>query len=113
MPPVQIDADDEVAVIVGSGFTTIVFVIVLTQPAEDVPTIVYVVVTVGETVTELPVKFPGIQAYVVAPLTVIVVLAPEQIVEAVAVVERLGGGITETVIAAVPEQPKEFIPVTK
>ena len=37
------------------------------------------VVVIGETVTVAPVKLPGIQAYVVAPFAVIVVLAPTQI----------------------------------
>ena len=48
------------------------------------------VVVVGETVIVDPVKFPGIQLYVVAPLAVIVVLAPKQILGVVVVVVTLG-----------------------
>lgn len=53
--PLQIaDAPTEV-LMVGSGFTVMVRVAVLTQPLALVPLTVYVVVTVGEAVTFAPV----------------------------------------------------------
>ena len=85
----------------GNGFTVIILVDVFVQPCAFVPVTVYVVVEVGETVTEPPVKFPGIQVYVAAPLAVIVVLAPIQIDVAVAVVVTTGDGLTVTVAVAV------------
>ena len=69
-------------------------------------------VTLGVTVMELPVKLPGTQAYVVAPLAVMVLLAPTQIVEAVALEVMIGSGFTVTVIVAVFVQPLGFVPVT-
>jgi hypothetical protein len=51
----------EVMVSDGNGLTVMVTVVVLTHPVEFVPVAVYVVVTVGETTTLLPVKVPGFQ----------------------------------------------------
>ncbi len=48
-----------VAVTVGNAFTLTVTVAVFTQPADDVPVTVYVVVLVGDTVTDEPDKLPG------------------------------------------------------
>ena len=69
-------------------------------------------VVLGETVTDAPIKLPGIQEYVVAPLAVIVVLAPIQIFAAVVVVEITGNGFTVIVIVAVFTQPTALVPVT-
>ena len=69
-------------------------------------------VTLGVTVMELPVKLPGTQAYVVAPLAVMVVLAPTQIVAAVALVLRVGSVFTVMVVLAVLVQPLASLPVT-
>ena len=69
-------------------------------------------VTLGVTVMELPVKLPGTQAYVVAPLAVMVVLAPRQIVAAVALVLRVGSVFTVMVVLAVLVQPLASLPVT-
>jgi hypothetical protein len=58
--PEQIVPPEVVVVTVGDGFTVITRVAVPLQPVE-VPVTVYVVVVVGETVTEVPVSDPGIQ----------------------------------------------------
>ena len=59
LPPTQIAEFAELAVTVGSGLTVMVRVAVLTQPADDVPVTVYVVVVVGDTVTDEPDRLPG------------------------------------------------------
>ena len=59
--PEQIVAVPAVAVTVGVGLTVTVIVSESVHPAEIVPVTVYVVVLPGETVTEVPVKLPGIQ----------------------------------------------------
>ncbi len=59
LPPTQIAEFAELAVTVGNGLTVMVRVAVLTQPADDVPVTVYVVVLVGDTVTDEPDKLPG------------------------------------------------------
>ena len=69
-------------------------------------------VAVGETVIVAPVKLPGIHVYVVAPLAVIVVLPPIQILAVIVVVVTIGNGFTVTVIVAVFTQPFAFVPVT-
>jgi hypothetical protein len=66
---------------------------------------------VGETETVVPLKLPGIQVYVVAPLPVSVDEFPVQIVEGDAVAVTVGVGLTVTVTSPVDEQPKE-VPVT-
>lgn len=58
--PEQIVPPEVVVVTVGEGLTVIVRVAVPVQPV-DVPVTVYVVVVVGETVTEVPVNAPGFQ----------------------------------------------------
>jgi hypothetical protein len=79
LPPTQIAEFAELAVTVGNGLTVIVRVAVPTQPANDVPVTVYVVVVVGETVTDEPDKLPGFHTYVLAPPPVNVVEPPTQI----------------------------------
>lgn len=59
LPPVQIDAFVGVMETIGEGLTVMVLVAVPVH-APDVPVTVYVVVVVGETVTVVPVKLPGI-----------------------------------------------------
>lgn len=92
--PAQMVVLEAVVVTVGNGLTVMVRVAVFVQPAADVPVTVYVVVVVGDTFTEAPVKLPGIQAYVDAPLPVRVVELPEQMVVLVAVVVTVGAGFT-------------------
>jgi hypothetical protein len=71
-----------------------------------------VVVVVGETVTEVPVKEPGIQLYVVAPEAVSVVELPEQIVVFDAVVVTVGVLLTVISCVVVLVHPLAAVPVT-
>ena len=50
-----------VAVTVGFAFTVNVMVVVFVQPEALAPVTVYVVVTVGDTLTGVPIKPPGFQ----------------------------------------------------
>lgn len=95
----------------GSGLTVIVRVEVPVQ-VPLVPVTVYVVVVVGETITEEPVKLPGIHVYEVAPLAVSVVLLPTQTDVLEAVVVTVGVGFTVTVNTEVLVQPFAAVPVT-
>lgn len=92
----------------------IVRVAVLVQPvAVVVPVTVYVVVETGETVIEAPLKPPGFHVYVFAPVPVMVVEAPAQIVARVTVVPTVGSGFTVMVRVAVLVQPVAVVvPVT-
>lgn len=108
--PAQIVVFEAVVVTVGNGLTVMVRVAVFVQPAADVPVTVYVVVVVGDTFTDAPVKLPGIQAYVDAPLPVRVVELPAQIVVFVAVVVTEGAGFTVITSVCVPV-PEPFVAV--
>ena len=59
LDPAQIVAFVVVEPMVGRLFTVTVTVFVLVQPPGAVPTTVYVVVVVGDTVTVVPDKLPG------------------------------------------------------
>lgn len=83
------------AVTVGVAFTVMSRVAVPVQP-EVVPVTVYVVVVAGETVTDVPLREPGIQVYVVAPEAVSVVELPEQMVVLLAETVTVGEGVTVT-----------------
>jgi hypothetical protein len=96
----------------GAALTVIVCVVVFVQPFVAVPITVYVVVVNGETVIVAPDKFPGIQLYEDAPLAVIEVLFPAQIVPDVVVVVTVGIGFTDIVLIAVFVQPFIPVPVT-
>ena len=102
-------ADD--AVTFGAGFTVMVRVAVDVHPLAAVPVSVYVVVVVGETVTGDPLRLPGIQLYVAAPLPVMVVELPAQMVPPEVVVVTVGVGLTVMVRVAVDVQPL-LVPVT-
>ncbi len=106
-----VDGDAE-AVTVGVGLTVTVTVAVLVQPSALVPVTVYVVVLVGDTVLELPVPKLFDQLYVLAPLAVKTELAPEHIVDGLAVAVTVGVGFTVTVTDFVPVQPAALVPVT-
>ena len=80
--------------ITGNGLTVMVMVAVLVQPFTLVPVTVYIVVVSGETITEEPVKDPGCQVYVLAPVQDNVVGVPAQIIEADAEVVNEGTGKT-------------------
>lgn len=87
--PEQIVAPLVVVPTVGEVFTAIICVTVELHPVL-VPVTVYVVVVVGETVTDVPLKLPGIQLYVVAPFALSVAELPEQMVVLVAVTVTVG-----------------------
>jgi hypothetical protein len=89
-------------------------VAVRVQPFAPVPVTVYVVVDVGLTVIEDPVRLPGCHTKETAvPLAVIVTGLPEQTVVAVADVFTVGFGSTVTQKVAVDVQPvDEFVPLT-
>jgi len=106
-----VDGDAE-AVTVGVGLTVTVTDFVPVQPSVLVPVTVYVVVLVGETVLELPVPRPPDQLYVLAPPAVKTELAPEHIVDGLAVAVTVGVGLTVTVTIAVLVQPAALVPVT-
>jgi hypothetical protein len=92
----------DVAVTVGVGFTVMTRVAVEVQPFAAVPVTVYVVVTVGVTVTGEPLSGPGNQEYVDAPAPVIVVDAPLHIVPPEVVVVTVGVARTVMVCVVVP-----------
>jgi len=69
------------------------------------------VVAVGVTIGE-PVKLPGIQEYVVAPIALKVEEAPEQILADDALALIVGNEFTVTVIVDVLLQPLTSVPVT-
>lgn len=103
---------EAVVATVGEALTVINRVDVLVHPLAFVPVTVYVVVVVGDTVTDVPVKEPGIQVYDDAPEAVIVVELPEQIVVLVAEVATVGSGFTVMVRVPVPVHPLAAVPVT-
>jgi hypothetical protein len=100
--------------ITGLGFTVTTTVIVLVQPAADVPVTVYVVVVAGLAVTDVPVvplsPVPGSQVYVDAPVGVNVADVPSHIVAAGTV--TTGIGLTVTITVEVLVQPAADVPVT-
>jgi hypothetical protein len=100
----------ELTVIKGIGLTVTVDTAVPVQP-EVVPVTVYEVVVVGAaSAVATPVEVaPADHVYDVAPLAVIVAVAPLQIVGDVTV--TVGNGVTVTVETAVPEHPP-VVPVT-
>jgi hypothetical protein len=112
-PPEQIGETDTAAVTVAELLIVIVRVAVLVQPFALVPVTVYVVVEVGLTVIEVPVRLPGCHVYDTPPEAVIVTGLPEQTVVAEAVVVIVGLGNTVTVILVEEVQPvEEFVPLT-
>ena len=112
MLPTQIVPTAAVAVTVGNAFTLTVTVAVFTQLLALVPVTVYVVVVVGDTVTDEPDKLPGFHTYVEAPLALNEVLPPTQIAEFVELAVTVGNGLTVTPTVAVFTQPLALVPVT-
>jgi hypothetical protein len=88
----------------GAGFTEMETVAVFEHPLTSVPVTVYVVFAVGLTVTEAPLKLPGIQLYVLAPDAVSVAGEPWQIIPLDAVAVRTIGGATFTNTVSVAVQ---------
>jgi hypothetical protein len=91
--PKQIAVLVAAAITVGPENTVNVTVFVLVQPP-FAPVTVYVVVTVGLTTTDVPVKAPGIHVYVVAPLPVKVAELPAQTAVGFATALTVGIGLT-------------------
>jgi hypothetical protein len=112
VPPEQIVLNDALLLTVGRGLTVIVLVAIFVQPVALVPVTVYVVVAVGDTVTDDPDKLPGFQVYVAAPFAVSVVVPPEQIVLNDALLLTEGRGLTVIVLVAIFVQPVALVPVT-
>jgi hypothetical protein len=108
--PRQIDAGDPAAVIVGLAFTISEMVFVLVQEP-FAPVTVYVVVTVGDTTTEVPVNEPGLHEYVVAPEPVKVADDPTQMAVGVLDAVTVGFELTTIEIVLVPIQVP-FVPNT-
>lgn len=110
--PTQIAGGDNTA-ITGGGFMVTVTCAVAVHPF-DVPVTVYVMVEVGDAVTDEPVVLlspvAGLQVYELAPEAVRVVDCPAQIAEGVGTVTT-GTGLTVTVTCAVAVQPFN-VPVT-
>ena len=104
-----------VTVTIGSGLILTMMVVVLVQPFAFVPVMVYVVVMVGFATCVAAVVFAnplfGVQLYVVAPLTVNVVLLFMQILVSVIFVVSVGSGFTVTTAVAVLVHP-DAVPVT-
>ena len=98
---------EEVTDTIGKGVTDTFAIAVLVQP-NAAPITVYVVFIVGASVNVLN-KEPLFQEYVVAPLTVIVAVCPEHIVDEFTT--TVGNGVTETSAIAVFVQPKD-VPIT-
>lgn len=86
--------------------------LVAVHPLAEVPVTVYVVVAVGFTVTEVPLRDPGIQVYVLAPEPVRVVELPEQTVVEDAEADTTGLLLTVTVTVVVLLHPGPSLPVT-
>ena len=110
--PAQMVAFVTVVPTLGVLFTVINRVAVFTQPFALVPVTVYVVVVTGDTFIVVPVKPPGCQIYDTAPVPVIDVVEPEQIVEFVTVVPTVGNELTVITRVAVAVHPCELVAVT-
>jgi hypothetical protein len=73
----------------------------------------YVVLTEGETTIELPVKFPGFQVYVVAPVAVNVIGCVPQIAVLLAAALTVGVGLTVITFVPADEQPCAVVPTNE
>ena len=110
--PAQIVAELTVVPTEGNGLTVISLVEVAVHPFAAVPVTVYVVVPGGVTFMVEPLKPPGCQLYVLAPVPVILVDAPAQIVAFVTVVPTEGEVFTVIRRKAVAVHPFALVPVT-
>ena len=102
--PIHIEGDAGVMVIFGTGLTISLIVLLLVQPSTLTPITVYVVVTVGETITELATVPIGFHVYPKAPLADNVALPPGHIAVGEATTVMVGPLLTETVNCAELEQ---------
>jgi hypothetical protein len=108
--PTQMLAGEVAALITGALFTETVTTAVLPQPFALDPVTVYVVFTLGVTITFEPVMMPGSQTYEVAPVAVKLTCDPAHttVGEADAVTD--GTGLTVIVIVVLLVQTP-FAPV--
>lgn len=100
---------------VGEALTLMIVVIVFVpeQPAALAPIIEYVVVAVGLTLKLVPVAPLFTKVQVVAPLGVIKLLLPEQILALETLpIATVGDALTDTLVIAVFVQPLVEVPVT-
>jgi hypothetical protein len=107
--PAHIGFAEAAVFITGIGFT-IKFSVCVLLHGPVIPVIVYCVFEIGLTVTVLPIKKPGFQLCVVAPLAVNVAICPIQIAVGLAEAVMVGVGFTVIVIVFefvhVPLSPK-------
>lgn len=108
--PAQITVGLALAVTVGFGLTVKASVLVLVQLLV-VPVTVYTVFATGDTVTLEPVKLPGFQVYVVAPVELSVAVLPKQMAVGDAIGFKVGVGLTEILTTACAVQLPE-VPLT-
>ena len=117
-PGVQTVVADAVITATGGaqGLTVTVTVTVAEQPFTSVTVIVYVDVAAGLAVTVAPdvalSPVAGLQAYIVPPVTVMLILPPVHITGAAGFAVGEGKGFTVTVTAAVAVHPLASVPVT-
>jgi hypothetical protein len=109
--PIQIDVGLAAATITGPLFTNTVMVRVPVQPPVA-PITVYVVLTVGQTITVDPLLAKPTHVYDVAPLAVSVAQLPVQTVAAEVASVTVGFGVTFTVTFVMPGHPNDEEPVT-
>ena len=95
------------------AFTVNVIVVVFVQPEALAPVTVYVVVTVGDTLTGVPIKPPGFQVYDVAPKADKVAVLPTQIEVVLNAAVTVGLAITVKLMVALPIHPKVVVPDTE
>jgi len=88
------EGTETLALTLGVGLTTNETVRVLMQPNALAPMTVYTVVPAGLTVGLAPLRLPGFQVYVAAPVPVRVATKPGQIAVGLAVAPSTGGLLT-------------------
>lgn len=93
-------------------FTVTAIIVEEEHPAVEVPIIENMVDTAGETVTDVPVKLPGIQLYVLAPEAVSTVDCPVQILDGAALAKDTGIGFTVTTTLSVAVEAQKSVTVT-
>lgn len=103
---------DVLATTVGKAFTVSVTVDVFEHPGPLVPVTVYVVVARGFTVTEEPLRLPGIHVYEEPPFALSVALPPSQMAGTDDDDVIVGCGPTVTITVCVPVHPFPAVPVT-
>ena len=109
--PGPTDDVDDVILTTGPGATLMVIVVVSEQDP-FAPTTVYVVVELGVTEMDEPLRLPGFQVYVDAPEAVRVTGFPTHVVVVLAEAVTFGGPVTVTVTVVVSEHPAVFVPMT-